>query len=993
MTGKPKKKEDAGSRHSEAEEYVPFFYGYHNLMRNKIQNILMVSSFYDAFILEEDGGLSEQIYGEYRDLDLTSPPRIYRVSTGKQALKELRKRSYDLIISMTQIFDMDPVEFGKKAKGLQPGIPVVLLVTDTSALAQYHVPGEYSGFDKVFLWLGDSSLFLAIIKYFEDLMNIDDDTKNGMVRVILVIEDSARYYSTFLPLIYKEVMRQKRTLVAQGLNEHDKLLRRRARPKILLAESFEESREMYDRYRKNILGVITDVSFPLGGKRCDDSGFRFVETINSYIPVLIQSSNDDHKERADTLHIPFLNKNSETLLRDLSDFMKRELGFGDFIFRLPDGTEVGRASNLRELGELIGEMPAESLTFHGKAYKFSKWLFARGEFKLAMKIRYQKFSDFKTTEEIRDYLVNTIGKKRRKKQLGVITDFSQQSFEFEATYTRFGRGSLGGKGRGIAFLAALLRMNPIGKKFPDLHIGIPDTLVVGTEEFDLFIEENELHGIVSEDISDRDISSRFIASVLPSPIKEGLVKYLDHVKGPIAVRSSSLLEDSLHQPFAGIYSTYILPNNHKDPVKRQEQLYSAIKLVYASAFHSSARAYIRSTHSKVEEEKMAVVIQKLVGNDYDGKFYPILSGVAASRNYYPLPPMKRESGIASIAMGLGKIVMDGGKVLSFSPDSPRAIPGFSTPKEILANTQQHFFHLNMDTKDFDLAEGEDATLLRSAITNAGKNSPLHMMTSVYDPNDNIIRDSSLGDGYKVLTFANFLKYDSYPLAEILRELLLVGEKGMGGPVEIEFAVSRGNDDKLEFYILQIRPINPLREMGQVRIEEHVTRDAGLVFSSRALGNILLEDMKDILVVLPSRFDRGKTPDIASEIGAINSKMGGTHYILMGPGRWGSFDRWLGIPVEWSHISEARAIVEAPIEDISVDPSFGSHFFHNICALGIPYLTVLGGSKEDHIDWAWLEKETPRWEGKFVRHVRLKEPLTIKVDGRTGKGLILKGRDC
>ena len=972
---------------------MPFFYGYHNLMRNKIQNILMVSSFYDAFILEEDGGLSEQIYGEYRDLDLTSPPRIYRVSTGKRALEELKKRSYDLVISMIQIFDMDPVEFGKRAKELQPGIPVVLLVTDTSALAQYHVPGEYSGFDKVFLWLGDSSLFLAIIKYFEDLMNIDDDTKNGMVRVILVIEDSARYYSSFLPLIYKEVMRQKSTLVAQGLNEHEKLLRRRARPKILLAESFEESRELYDRYGENILGVITDVSYPLGGKRCDDSGFRFIEIMDSYIPVLIQSSNDDHKKRAEDLNIPFLNKNSETLLRDLSDFMKRELGFGDFIFRLPDGNEVGRASNLRELSELIDEVPEESLKFHGKAYRFSKWLFARGEFKLAMKIRYQKFSDFRTTEEIREYLVNTIGKKRRKMQLGVITDFTQQSFEFERTFTRFGGGSLGGKGRGIAFLAALLRINPIGKKFPDLNIGIPDTLVIGAEEFDRFIEENELHGIVSEDLSDREITARFINGVLPEPMREGLAKYLEYVHAPIAVRSSSLLEDSLQQPFAGIYSTYILPNNHENPPKRQEQLYSAIKLVYASAFHSSARAYIRSTHSKVEEEKMAVVIQKLVGNDYDGKFYPMLSGVAASRNYYPLPPMKRESGIASIAMGLGKIVMDGGKVLSFSPDSPKAIPGFSTTREILRNTQQHFFCLNTDDRDFDLREGEDATLLKSAITEAGKNSPLDLLTGVYDPNDDIIRDSSLYDGYKVLTFANILKYGSYPLAEILRELLLVGGRGMGGPVEIEFAVSRGNDDRLEFYILQIRPINPLREMGQVRIEGHIDRDVGLAYSSRALGNIALENIRDILAVLPSHFDRGRTPEIAAEIGSVNSKMRGTPYVLIGPGRWGSFDRWLGIPVEWSHISEARAIVEAPMQDIKVDPSFGSHFFHNICALGIPYLTVLGDSREDFIDWEWIEDQTPQWEGKYVRHIRLTAPLTIKVDGRTGKGLILKGRNC
>ena len=970
------------------EDYEEYFHGYHSLMRNKIQNILLVSSPYDAFTLEEDSRLSEQIFGEYKALELSSPPRIYSVSSGEKALKELKGTKYDLIITMSQLFDFDPIEFGMKAKKVRPNIPIVLLATDNTTLAKYHEPGEYRCFDKIFLWLGDSAIFLAIIKYFEDRSNVDDDTRKANARVILVIEDSARYYSSFLPIIYKEVMRQTQALVEEGLNEHEKQLRRRERPKILFAETFEEGEHLYKKYREYILGIVTDISFPRHGTRNVNAGFQFVEMLDKYIPVLFQSSNDMHAARANRMDHPFLNKNSETMLRDLSEFIKKQLGFGDFVFRMPDGTEIDRATGVKEFVEMIKRVSPESLKFHGKAFQFSGWFFARGEFDLATKIRKKKFSEFKTVDEIRDYLVNIIIKKRKKRQMGFITDFSRQRFEFSETFTRYGKGSLGGKGRGIAFLSAMLRMTRLNKIFPDFNVCIPETLVITTDEFDSFIHNNGLHEMLDDEIGDEEVASKFVSCPLSDELQEALKRYLGHVNVPIAVRSSSLLEDSLHQPFAGIYSTYILPNN-KSLNERLEQLQDAIKLVYASAFFNLAKTYIRSTSQKVEEEKMAVVIQKLVGNAYNGRFYPLFSGVAMSRNYYPLPPLDRESGMASVAVGLGKIVMDGGKVLSFSPGNPRHIPGFSTPREILQNSQQHIYCLDLDKEDIDLRESEEITLEKIGITEAEKDGILDLFAGVYDANDDIIRDGAYHDGYKVITFANILKYEHYPLVGILKNILDIGTKGLGGPVEIEFAVSKGDEGILKFHLLQIRPIISTRERNQVEIEEEPEPGKTLVYSTRAFGNGLIEDIRDAVLVLPSDFERGNTPDIACEIEVINSKIKERPYVLIGPGRWGSFDRWLGIPVKWSQISRVGVMVETSMPERAVIPSQGSHFFHNITAQGILYLTVADDNEQDLIDWDWLREQECKWKGKYTRHIHFSRSLTIKVDGKEGRGIIFK----
>jgi hypothetical protein len=970
-------------------DYEPRFIGYHDLMRFKISEILLVSSFYDAFTIEEDGGLSEQLFSEYRDLDITSPPRVIRVSSAKDAFKELEERDYDLVITMTHLIDLDPIEFGREVKKLQQNIPVVLLVIDLADLENYKNYRELDGIDNIFYWSGDSSLFMAIVKYFEDTINIESDTKNANVRVIMIIEDSARYYSMFLPRIYTEVMNQTQELVIQGLNEHEKLLRRRARPKILLARTYEEAMEIYKNYKKYMLAIITDVSFPKDGKLEQEAGLQFIENIDPDIAVLMQSSQPRWKTIAEEKDIPFLNKNSDLLLHKLRQFLKNELGFGKFIFRDPAGKKIGIASNMTEFIEELKRVPIESVLFHAKKNHYSRWFYARGEFSLASQIRPQKVTDFDTKEEVRDYLVNVFREASRRKQLGVITDFNQQNFEFEDTITRFSSGSLGGKGRGLAFLAALLLRSAIQKEFPKNRIRIPETLIIATEEFDKFLLNNNLHDFAESDVPNEEIISRFLSAELSSELKDGLRRYLQHAKTPLAVRSSSLLEDSHNQPFAGIYSTYMLPNNHNDLEFRLEQLYQAVKLVYASAFFQSAKSYIQATLHKAEEEKMAIVIQRVVGNIYDNKFYPIISGVAQSKNFYPLPPLERDEPIVSLAMGLGKIVVEGGNVLSFSPSHPNVIPGFSSTGDILKNSQKKFYSLDLEKQNVSLSSGEESTLQYLDITSAGLDGTLDHVASAYDPNDDRIRDSIDREGLKVIMFAQVLKYDQYPISAVLNRLIDIGKRGMGCPIEMEFALAFNELNELEIFILQIRPLLSTKEHVHVDLELDDSKENVVVYSSKAMGNGIRDFIQDIILVKNSSFDRTKTRDIAFEIGEINKKLKKTPYMLIGPGRWGSNDRFLGIPVNWNHISGVKTIVETPMQGINIEPSHGSHFFHNVTSLGIPYLTVTQKSKPDFVDWKWLENLPVVEEKQYIQYIKLDEPLIVKVDGRCGTGIIEK----
>jgi hypothetical protein len=970
-------------------DYEPRFIGYHDLMRFKISEILLVSSFYDAFTIEEDGGLSEQLFSEYRDLDITSPPRVIRVSSAKDAFKELTERRYDLVITMTHLIDLDPIEFGREVKKLQPDIPVVLLVIDLADLENYKNSYELDGIDKVFYWSGDSALFLAIVKYFEDRVNIISDTRKANVRLILVIEDSPRYYSIFLPLIYTEVMNQTQELVSQGLNEHEKLLRRRARPKILLARTYEEAMEIYNEYRKNMLAIITDVSFPKDHKLEKEAGFQFIEIVDKDIAVLMQSSQSQWKLKAEEKGIPFLNKNSDLLLHKLRQFMKNELGFGKFIFLNPDGKKISIASDMTEFIKQLKTVPIESFIFHAKKNHYSRWFYARGEFSLATQIRPQKVSDFDTYDEVREYLVKVFREASRKKQLGVITDFDQQKFEFDDTITRFGSGSLGGKGRGLAFLAALFEKSGIQKEFPNNRIRIPETLIIATEEFDKFVLNNDLHDFAESDVPNEKIISRFQLAKLSTELRDGLRKYLKHAKTPLAVRSSSLLEDSHNQPFAGIYSTYMLPNNYDDIEFRLEQLCQAIKLVYASAFFKSAKSYIQATLHKAEEEKMAIVIQRVVGNKHNNIFYPIISGVAQSKNFYPLPPLKRDEPIVSLAFGLGKTVVEGGNVLSYSPNHPNIIPGFSSTEEILENSQKKFYSLNISDQEISLLKGEDSTLHYLDITSAESHGTLDYVASVYDSNDDRIRDSIDREGSKVIMFAQILRYDQYPLSKILDRLIYIGKRGMGCPIEMEFALAFNEENMMEIFILQIRPLLSAKEHIHVEIETDQTNENIVVYSSKAMGNGIRDFIEDIILVKNSTFDRTKTREIAIEIGDINKKLGKKPYLLIGPGRWGTNDRFLGIPVDWNQISGVKTMVETPLQEIRIEPSHGSHFFHNVTSLGIPYLTITHRSKKDFIDWNWFNNLPLLEEKEYIRHIKLDSPLIVKIDGRCGAGTIEK----
>jgi CheY-like chemotaxis protein len=969
-------------------DYRPVFHDFYELMRWRVSRILLVSSLYDAFTLEEEGILFEQISSEYRDLALPFPPQVIRVSTAKKALRELKKTQYDLIITMARLPDMDPFEFGKKAKRSQDDIPVVLLLTDAGDIPLFHVPGQYIGIDKIFFWNGDSALFLAIVKYIEDQKNMERDTSTGLVRVLLVVENSPRFYSIFLPLIYTVIVRQTKNLIQEGLNEQEKMLRKRARPKVILAETYDEARQVYRRYKDKMLGVISDVAYPRNGKRDDKAGFRLAKYIDPDIPIVLQSNQMEKKKDADELSLPFIYKNSETLLLELKEWFQKNLGFGSFHFMTPEGVVIGQAYDLKEFLELIEEVPAESMNFHGRANAFSNWFFARGEIDLARTLRKKKVSDFPSGEAMKRFLVKEIRDSQRRKQQGIIIDFENQAYEFQGTITRLGGGSLGGKGRGIAFLSTLLHQSKLDSLIDKCSIKVPDTLIMGTDIFTTFMEHNALNEVVMEGLSDQEIQELFLQAELDMDTLKSLKTYLDHVRQPIAVRSSSLLEDSQNQPFAGIYATYILPNNCGDGDQRLRELSQAIKLVYASTFLKDARAYIQTTVHVQEEEKMAVVIQKLVGRRHSDRFYPIFSGVAQSFNFYPVAPLKRLDGITSVALGLGRTVVEGERVMSFSPEYPNVIPGFSSVDDILNNSQTHFYALDMSDACFDLRTGEESTLVKLGLDEAEEDGTLDYLASTYDVNDNRIRDGTGRSGPRVITFSGILKYNMIPLDKILKAILQIGRRGMGRPVEIEFAGIINDEDEPEFYILQIRPLVTKKERTQVEISE-VEEQNAIVRSDRAMGNGIVEDVYDIILVPPDTFNNTMTVEIAREIGKINKELKGKPYILIGPGRWGTRDRFLGIPVRWNEISSARTIVELQLKNFNVDPSHGTHFFHNLTSLGTPYFTIQYSLKQHRIDWGWLLDQEFEPRGKMIRHIRTEHPFLVKVNGKTGRGVIVK----
>jgi hypothetical protein len=972
----------------------------HNLMPFKIREVLLVSSLYDAFIIEEEGLISEMVVGEYQDLLLSSPPRVTRVSSGKKALEKIKTENYDLVITMSKNIGTDPFSFGQKIKKTCPELPIIILATDSADLHICQDRIHEEGIDRAFFWNGDTRLFLAIIKYVEDKKNIDYDIVSGDVRTIIVLEDSIRYYSMFLPIIYTEIVKQIQRCLSEDLNEMQRLLRRRARPKILLATTYEKGLDLYSKYKKNILGIISDVKFYKEGKLDKNAGHDFIEYVksdNENLPTMLQSSDPKNRRRAEKINSYFIYKNSSTLLQDFDDFLMNHLGFGDFIFLKPVNgekkvTEIDRASNMEEFEKIMKKIPAESIRYHADRDDFSNWLMARGEFNLALLLRPKTADDFTNLDENRKFLIEIFKETRRKKQLKAMTDFSQQTFEFDNSFTKISGDSLGGKARGIAFIRSLIAMYNLNDKYKDLNIIVPSTAVIGTEEFDDFLKQNKIREKIKKigDFSDSRISKIFLDGKLSEELTKKLRKILRKFKKPLAVRSSSLLEDSQHHPFAGIYSTYLIPNNLKTLSEREDQLIQAIKLVYASVFYKKAGEYIKSTSSRIEEEKMAIIIQEVVGQNHNGWYYPTFSGVAQSYNYYPMPYQKREEGVANLAVGLGYSVVGGEKTFRFCPKYPD-ISEMNVPNSAFENTQNTLYVLDLnDAQKFTLTESDSENLEKIKTSDILEDGELEYVASSYDMNDDKIIDDFSKKGPQLITFSNVIKYDTFSFSKLLEDLLKIGKQGMGIHVEYEFAVDMQSKPPT-FALLQIRPMVINKETSKVEwSKDEEKSDDVLVLSNNSLGNGIIDRISDIVFVKKENFSSLKTYEISREIEQINKLMTeeGRKYVLIGPGRWGTQDRFLGIPVSWSQISNVKVLVEVALEDFNISPTQGTHFLQNLISRDIGYVSV-SLSKKDFIDWNFLNSKESIKELEFVKYVKLKKPLTIKLDGKNGKAIVVR----
>ncbi len=971
------------------------FLKFDSLMQFRVKHILLVSSLYDSFVLEEDGQLTDLIYNEYMELNLTVTPHVKRATNAEEALQILKTQNIDLIIIFKRVADIDVSAFGRTVKEIRPDVPVILLAYGEQDLAVMSEPGFTSAIDRVFMWTGDVKLFLSIIKLVEDRLNIDHDTKLVGVRVIIIVEDSVKFYSSFLPLLYTEIMRQTQGLLAEGLNLTDKLLRMRARPKILLAHNYEEGWRLLDCYRKFLLGLISDFRFPRDGKIDDEAGSKLTQRIRAKItdlPIVMQSSDKSNAKIARANSCGFLWKMSPTLNLDLHDFVKEYFGFGDFVFKAPNGTPVATASDFPSMEKCLAEVDDYSLVYHASRNHFSNWLMARTEFDLAARIRPRKVSEFKDTAALRQYLIDTLRSFRHEKQRGVITDFSRRRFDLQSDFVRIGSGSLGGKGRGLAFINALLTKYKIHERFEGVRIAVPSSVIVGTDVFDSFIEKNNLLASALRNHPNEALAKVFLKAALPRDIVNNLKTLLDVVDYPLAVRSSSLLEDSRFEPFAGIYDTHMLVNNHSNKEVRLQQLKAAIKTVFASTFFRKAKRYHKAVGNRVEDEKMAVIIQRAVGSHHGNTFYPSISGVALSYNYYSIDGVRPEDGVVYVALGLGKTIVEGMNCLRFCPSYPNKLPQFATINDMLDNSQKEFFAIDMSDPGVFPEPGGEKGLIRLPASRAEEDGTLFPLCSTYSPDNDRVYTGSSRQGIRIITFAPVLKSGLFPLADIVQYLLRLGSLGLNCPVEIEFAVNLdpvGGKAK-EFAFLQIRPM--IRDVRFETVSVEDVDDSWLLSKSeKALGNMRDNSVRDIIVVPPETFDRSKTVEIADQIGKFNRSFlsAGKPYLLIGPGRWGTRERWLGIPVTWDQISFARVIVEAAYGDFCPDPSFGTHFFHNLTLLQLGYFTVNPAADNGFIDWNWLLRQPVVNETSHLKHIALPEPIEIRIDGRSGKGVILK----
>lgn len=963
-------------------------------MPYRVREILLVSSPYDAFILEEDGRLSERLFVEYSELNLPSAPRITHASSGARALELLSSWRFDLVITMVRLEDMDVSAFSRNVKAVNSFMPVVLLGFSEADLERTPEALDHRALDGIFVWTGDASILMAIVKLVEDRKNIEHDTERADVRVLLVVEDSVRRYSSFLTLLYAELMTQAASMIAEGVNELHKLMRMRARPKILLETSYEGALDKFERYRPYALGLITDVRFPKEGEENSEAGFLLVQKIRELspdLPILIQSAEPEALERAQKLGVSYADKNSRSLHRKIRYFIKEGLGFGDFIFRLPDRTEVARARDMFELEEVLRRAPAESVSYHADHNHFSMWLNARNMVPLARSIRPCTAEQFGGVEGLREHIVSVLQRARIDGGEGRITNFSSHRSGSGSAFVRLGRGSIGGKARGIAFVNALLAKRELGNRFEGLEIRTPRTVAISTDAFDLFLERSGLgERAHAEGVSLDD----FFKVRLPERFRQELLVAWREMRGPLSVRSSSLLEDAHFQPFAGIYATYKIPNNHPDPVVRFEELCRAVKAVYASTFSANARAYVEQTSHSADEEKMGVLVQEIVGQPHGDRFYPLISGVALSYNYYPVGAQRPEEGIALMALGLGHQVVSGGKALQFSPASPGTLPQFSGPADYLAYSQSSFFALDLTKAQVDFHQGTGASLVQCLLQDAEDDKTLQLVGSVYSPQDDVIRDNFNHPGPRLVTFNNILRWGEIPLASALEELLRVMRHGMGCPVELEFALNKVPGETPQLHILQVRPQTTRIEKSVMDLDE-IPKSRMLCRSVRAMGHGVQRDLRHVLYVRRQDVDVLTTQTIANQIGKLNRelKQMGHRYVLVGPGRWGSSDSSLGIPVEWVQISNVQVIVEMDFSHRSVEPSQGSHFFHNITSMGIGYLTLHGVNREEHfIDYEWLDAQPAIQETEHLRLLELEQPLLVAFDGTQSVGVVLKPRE-
>jgi CheY-like chemotaxis protein len=977
------------------KKYKSYNETFHDLIQFRVREILIVTTIYDAFILEQEDRLTEQIFGEYYSLNLSTAPRVTSASSGEEALELLDQRRFDLVILTMRINDMTPFELSSKIREKNKSIPVFLLLYDNAHLMLLRERKEHvENIDKIFVWNRDSKIFLAMIKYVEDKINADNDTKIGLVRVILLVENSVRYYSRYLPTLYTEIIKQTQRLIKdEHLDAMKKVLRMSVRPKVLMAVNYEEAIEIFNKYKDYLLCVISDVRFPHEGVIDEHAGVNLIQYVKKELedlPVLLQSSDPENEKLAQKYKASFINKNSETLSSDLTDFIFHNLGFGDFVWRDNAGQEISRSKGLYQFRKQLRRVPDETIVYHAMRNHFSAWLMARGEIRIAKKLQPIKVSDFRNPHELRDYLTDIFENVDVQSIKGKVVEFDESVIAKENYVVRLCDGSLGGKGRGIAFINAMIQNMELSSTFKNVGVKIPRTAIIGTEEYDNFIQKNKLDFSFEENVKYSVLKERFLKGQLSKQLVRKLRTYIKHVTSPVAVRSSGLFEDSISESFSGVYETFLLPNNHSSFEERLKQLQNAIKLVYASVFSDQARSYFDAVNYKIEEEKMAVVIQEVVGNKFNELYYPDFSGVAQSYNYYPISYMKPPDGIAVIGVGLGKYVIDGEKAYRFSPKHPKL--EIITQEALLKNTQGFFYAVDMSRSDYNLAAGEDVTLKKAKIEQAEKDGRLEQLASVWDSQNARLKPGIDQPGPRIIDFGYILKYDTFPLSKILNTVLDIVKNSMGTPAEIEFAVDLTENDerKPSFYILQLKPL--IRDVHEYNINTvELDRTKLFLYTEKGMGNGKIEDICDIVYCDPDKFDKTKTMHMTAELERLNNilKKDNRKYILIGPGRWGTRDKWLGIPVVWTQISNAKIIVEAGLKDFQIDASLGSHFFHNITSMNIGYFNVPFGSGNGFIDWDWLKSHRHKNTTHHFVHLRFSKPLPVLMDGRKGVSLIYK----